>query len=331
MWGDSMILSDFIVKVIKLINSYSNNGTLISPSNGNYQDYLLRIRSLADDCQKEVAKYVKIRKTHTITQNPITNLLGLHVGFDIVQHLPGTTTYYNASGAKSFYFEADRPCTWTFEESADNVTWTPLTGFYDVNGVNTAFNGTIEVTGNTSYKAVKGLLTLTEKYVRVSPSSSYVFNSRNRALFGYAFPSCADVPDYKPDIPYTMPSDFSELDRLTREDDQGQMTEWSDYKKLEEKVYGLNWFSNGQFTFHYFAVPETIDDTTPNDYEFEVDETAQTLIPYYVAGTILMTAEENQTAAAFLINRYDNKLSNLSNDRVSETPGATVTITQGEW
>lgn len=326
-----MNLSEFIIKVIKMLNSYSNNGNLISTSSGNYQDYVLRIRSLADDCQKEVSKFVHICKKHPITQSPITNLLGLHVGFDKVQHLPGVTTYYNASGARSFYFEADRPCTWTFEESTDNVVWTPLAGTYDVNGVDTAFNGTIDVTGNTSYKAIKGLLTLTKTYVRVSPSSLYVFNSRNRALFGYTYPTCADVPDYKPYVPYTLPSNFMELDKIVREYDQRQMTEWSDYKKIEKGVYALNWFSDGQFTFHYFATPTTIDDDTPTTYEFEVDEMAQTLISYYVAGTILMTAEESQAAAAFLINRYDNKLANLSNDRVSETPGATVTITQGEW
>jgi hypothetical protein len=326
-----LTLSEFIVKTIKLINSYSNNGVLISPSNGNYQDYYLRMRSLADDCQKEIAKYIKIRRKYTVTQNPITNLLGLHVGFDITQHLPDKITYYNASGAKSFYFEADRPCTWTFEESNDNATWTPLAGFYDVNGEDTAFNGTINVTGNTSYKAIKGILTLTKTYVRVYPTSDYVFNSRNRALFGCTFPKCSDVPDYQPYIPYKMPSDFDELDKVVREYDQRQMAEWSDYKKIEKDVYGINWFSNGQFTFHYFAKPQTIDDDTSDDYEFEVEELAQTLIPYYVAGTILMTAEESQTAAAFLINRYDNKLANLSADRVSETPGATVTITQGEW
>jgi hypothetical protein len=328
-----MILSEFITKVIKLLNSYSNNGSLISTSNGNYQDYLLRIRALADDCQKEVAKFVKIQKIHSITQNPIINLLGLHTGFDIVQHFPSDGKSYTAQAAKSFHFEADRPCTLTFEESADGVTWTALAGFYDVGGVDTAFTGTVSIASNTTFTAVKGLLTLSvaTNYARITPSSSYVFNSRNRALFGYTFSSCANVPDYKPYVPYTLPDDFMEFDKLVREYDQRQLMEWSDYKRISKGVYGVNWFLNGQFNFHYFKVPTTIDDSTATTYEFEVDEVAQTIIPYFVAGTILMTMEESQTAAAFLINRYDSKLANLSNDRVSESPGTTVNIVQGEW
>lgn len=325
-----MTLEDLIIEVIKKVNSYSNNGSLISPSNGNYQDYALKIRGLADDCQKEIARYVKIKKTYTVSQNPIQNLLGLHAGFDIVQHLPGVTTYYMADNAKSFYFEADRPCAWTFEQSTDGITWTPLAGTYDAGGTPTAFTGTIAITGNTSFKAIKGLLNAANK-VRVSPSSSYVFNSRHRALFEYPFATVADVPDYKPYVPYTMPGDFMELDKVIREYDQRQLTEWSDFKKIDEKIYGLSWFLNGQFVFHYNALPTTIDDNTATTYEFELEEYAQPLISYYVAGTILMTMEESQANAAYLINRYDNKLANLANNQVSETAGATVIIPQGEW
>ena len=66
-----MTIAEVIEKSIKLINYYSSAGTIITASDPNYSDYVLRMPSLIDSAQKEIATTAKsIRKQHTISQNP---------------------------------------------------------------------------------------------------------------------------------------------------------------------------------------------------------------------------------------------------------------------
>lgn len=301
-----MTLSEMIVKAIKLTNNYSNNGQLVSPTSGNYQDYVLRMRDLANDAQLEIAKYIKIPAVYSFTQYPVQNLLGRHAGFDMEQYT-GTEKVYAACGAKSYYFEVDKPCTVYIEEEI-NGAWTELKR--------------IDVTGINKFTGYKGNLSLSNdnNAVRMRFTGDYPFMIRHRALFPHNFPTDDEVPVYKSYVPYELPDDYMELDKVYRWYDQRQYQVIpGDYKLTGKKTIEINWFLTGQFDVHYFRLPTVIDDNTPDDYEFEVDLQAQHIIPYYVGALVIM--DENQAIGSVLLQQYQNRLANLSGLTVISSVG----------
>jgi len=303
-----MLLSEMIPIAMKKMKNYSIRGTPISVTDPNYVDLMNLMYDLANDAQMDLCKVSKISYVMKVTQNPVVNLLG-DEGFKLVQHLPGDGKTYTAQSAQAFHFAVDRPCTLTFEQSTDNVTFTPLNGFYDVVGVNTAFSGSIAVTGNTSFVTRKGLLTLTAvtNYVRITPTSLYPFSSMDRALFKDPYAVSADVPDYSAYVPYVLPDKYMEFNKMMRKNDTRQYNENSDFKgplKNENKksVISLNWYLTGEFEIHIWVRPAKVDKDTDPSYEFEIEEDAQTLIPYYVAGF----AADDRSIGSELLRQYDD-------------------------
>ncbi|NLE06030.1 MAG: hypothetical protein GX638_14690 [Crenarchaeota archaeon] len=309
-----MTLGEAIEKAIKLINEYSNNGSLINTDDGNYLDYSLRMKDLANDAQMEIARFIKIPDVHSITQWPAYNLLGTHLGFDMEHFEPGTDRYYTASGAKSYYFEVDRPCTVYIEEETSGV-WTIL--------------DTLVITDITQFTGYKGNITASDptNAVRLRLTGSYPCTIRNRALFKNSYPTDDDVPIYKPFVPYELPDDYMEFDKIMRWYDQRQYQLFTgDYRFTGKKTVEINWFLDGQFDIHYFKLPTEIDKDTDDDYEFEIDVNAQTLIPYYIGGHVLIDQPSKQNVALFLKQQYDTKLANLSNSEKQYQTGEIVSI-----
>jgi hypothetical protein len=320
-----MLLSEMIPIAMKKFKNYSIRGTPISETDPNYIDLKNLMYDLANDAQMDLCKVSKIPYVMKVTQNPVTNLLGT-TGFDIVQHL--TTKTYTAQGAKSFHFATDRPCTLTFEQSTNNVTWTALNGFYDVSGVDTAFSGTITITGNTSFVTRKGLLTIdvATNYVRITTTSDYPFNSMNRALFAYTYPSCADVPDYEAFVPYDLPDNYMAFDKMMRTYDTRQFDENSDFKGPHNKVIKINWYLTGQFDIYMWVYPTVVTKDTDPTYEFEVSTDAQALIPYFVAGY----AADDQSIGVQLLNQYYEFKKSLSTSDDTQS-GMVATVQGGAW
>lgn len=297
-----MNLGEVKEKVIKLINEYSNNGTLIPKTKGNYQDYVLRVPDLSNDAQMEIARFIKIPAVHSLTQYPIQNLLGMHAGFDMEQYLPGIDKTYSAIGAKSYYFEVDRPCT----------------VYVEVNGISVKQIDVADILKFTGYKG--NIDSGDNDTVQLRFTGDYPYVIRNRALFQYKFQTDDDVPTYKAYVPYELPDDYMELDKIYRWYDQRQYTVLpGDYKLTGRKTVELNWFTNGQFDIHYFKLPTVIDASTDDSYEFEVEIQAQYLIPYYAAAIVVM--DENQAIGTLLLNQYQNRLANLSGTYTANTIG----------
>ena len=312
---------------MKKFKNFSIRGTPISVSDPNYVDLQNLMFDLANDAQMDLCKVSKISYVMKVTQNPVTNLLG-STGFDLVQHLPLDGKTYTAQGTKSFHFATDRPCTLTFEQSTDNVTWVALNGFYDVVGVNTAFSGTIAITGNTNFVTRKGLLTLTAStnYVRITPTSLYPFNSMNRALFTDPYATSAGVPDYEAYVPYNLPENYMEFDKMMRTYDTRQFMENAEFKGPHNKVIKINWYLTGQFDIYMWVYPTEINKDTALTYEFEVGTDAQALIPYYVGGY----AADDQSMGIQLINQYYEFKKSIGTADDTQT-GMIATVQQGAW
>lgn len=322
-----MNITEAIQKSLKKMKNYSIRGTPIPQTDPNLIDIMNLMYDLFNDAQMDLCKVAKIPYVMKITQNPVINLLGPQ-GFDLVQHLPGDGKVYTARGAKSFHFAVDRPCTLTFEQSTDNVTWVTLNGFYDVSGVDTAFSGTITITGNTNFVTRRGLLTLNSdaNYVRITPTSTSPFNSRNRALFAYTYLTCADTPKYEPFVPYDLPVKYLEFDKMMRSYDTRQYTENSDFIGPKNKKIYINWYLNGEFEIYMYVLPTVITKDTSLTYEFEVSEDAQALIPYYAAGY----SADDASIGVQLLNQYYELRKELRTPDDTQS-GMIASVQQGAW
>lgn len=298
-----MKLKESFIQALQKINEYSNNGSLISMTSGNQQDYLLRMPGFANDAQMKIAQFVKIPSVKTVSQPQIPNLLG--DGWDIDLCLLEAPRIYVAAGAKSYHLEVDRPCTITIEENGSVLKTINVVGIAQF----TQYKGNVNPVGNNT--------TITMRVTCTQP-----VQVKNRALFAYIFGTDLQVPDYKPFIPYTL-DNYLEFNKITRAYDNRQLQEWSDFKKpTKEGILYLNWYLNGEFNFHYYRLPSVIDSTTSDDYVYEVDLKTHFLIPYYIGGRVADNANIRNT----LLDEFDNMLANLSREPITPTSAQIQTV-----
>lgn len=294
-------------KTTKLINNYSNNGNLISPLDPNQLDYSLRYNSLIDIAQKEIAQIKKIHREKRISQNPIPTLLESPLyQFDVEQHL-NVDLIYTGKGAKAYYFEVDNQAEIYIEEEIGGV-WVILQMISHSSPVG-------------EYTAYKGLINSSGGNVRMRFSGNYVYNIRNRALYGYDFPTDDDVPDFTRYKRYFMPDDFYQLNKVILDGNVRESKTYhntSDFFWEQRNVIALNYFNSGEYRIFYYAYPQNIDDDTDDSYELEVDIEAQEAIPYYVAAHVLMDETNLYTT---LLTIYNNKLMNLDG-KIANPPNA---------
>jgi hypothetical protein len=293
-------------KVIKLINYYSVSGAVVTSSDPSYQDYMLRIPILIDSCQKEIATTAKsIRKSYNISQNPILSQFNdVNYNFNISQHL-NDDVIYSATGSKAYTFKVDNPATVYIEESSDDgENWTIL-------------ETKTHTTPKGYFTEYKNLITLSDdsNLARIRFSGNYVYNFRDVALFDVGFADDADIPQYKAYVEYTMPTDFYKLSGITTkglhlEGKSYQAT--TDYYWSKSNVLAVNYYKTCEFDIDYCAYPTTINDSTSDSFELEIDIEAQEAIPYYVASHLMM--DENGNINNKLFAMYQGKIANLKDE-----------------
>ncbi|MCX8129779.1 MAG: hypothetical protein N3I35_06735 [Clostridia bacterium] len=307
-----MQLSEIFDIAYRYINEKSVNGTDISDTNGNYIDIKKRMYGPANASQMRLAGFVKIPDIYSISQNPITNLLGIQ-GFNEVQHFPGDNKTYTSTGAKSFSIEVDKPCVISFDESVSGV-WTPLEGTYYDGDSTQAFSGSITVTGISKYTNYRGLLTIASasNLIRITVVATYPMKSRYRALFQYPYASANDVPWYRAYIEYSLPADYWQFNKMMRTYDERQFTENKDYILTSDNKIYINWHLTGQFDIHYWKYPTEITPSTSDNYELEVSKECQALMPWFIGGQAIMP--DDSSIGIQLLNQYYQMESELSQD-----------------
>lgn len=290
-------------KAIKYINYYSVSGNIVSSSDPSYLDYSLRMNSLIDTAQKEIATTAKsIRKQTKISQNPITSqICNTDEAFDIEQHLDEDITY-EATGSRAYTFKVDNVADIYIEQSSDEgTTWTLIS----------TVNHLTPTGYFTEYKGLIIPASLTN-LVRLRFSGSYIYNFRDIALFAYTFPNSGVIPQYRSYNLYTMPSDFYKLIKVTF---KGSVADSNNYNHNpqfyweQSNILALNYYSIVEATIDYKAMPTTITDSTLDSVSLEIDTEAQEAIPYYVAAHLMMDENGNINNKLYAI--YQGKISNL--------------------
>lgn len=271
----------------------------------------------ANAAQMELCKISKIPKTDVINQNVIPNLLGLY-GANEVQHYPGNDLTYSSAGAKSFSIEVGKlACVIYFYETIAGVL-TALNGTYSIDGATpVTLTGSISVTGSDAYKNYKGLLTISSALNTITMKivATYPMKSRYRALYAYTFPTADVVPRYMAYVPYDLPNDCMEFEKMMREFDERQYKENVDYILTSDNKIHLNWNLTGQFINHYYAWPTEITNATADAYIFEVGKDACSIIPMYMGAFAIM--DDNASIGVTLRDQYYVSRESLTRPKTS--------------
>lgn len=106
---------------------------------------------------------------------------------------------------------------------------------------------------------------------------------------------------------YTLPSSVYQLSNVIALDEYN-IPKTADYYILGKKIY-LSKATNYKYILEYFAYPEIITDETQDDFELEIDQDVQLILPYAVANDILKT-DPSTDYTAFLA-EYKRKLESL--------------------
>lgn len=294
---------DCIALYLRYLDSATKKGVALPiTKNADYRD---KFSFFLNEAQIYISSLIKIPAVFTITQNPIPNLLGLLQGFDMIQYLPGTPKVLTTTGCKSFYLELD-----------------------NIGTVTVAVNGTtVQTLTNTlkrqftPYKANTGASS--GDIVTITFTGLYPYNIRNTALYGYAFPTDADVPDYTPMLSYDMPSNFMSFDNVMLKSDPRSYEAYLAYKWESTKKVLLGYYDKGSFNVYYYAYPTTILSTDLDTVLMSVEDKAIDLV--VLQAGIMATASDNSSLSSWLRSLYIEKVQNITNDStVSDTSITTV-------
>ena len=116
---------------------------------------------------------------------------------------------------------------------------------------------------------------------------------------------------------YRMPENFASLCRVWRD---GKPT--GKYRWRAGSIIIPESDTAKEIVVEYFAVPETIPEDAPDDYEFEISEEAANAMPYYVAAQQLLPDLVMDYGA--MLTRYNLSVNTL----IREQPGDAAGIRQ---
>jgi len=294
---------DCLAIYLRYLDEASKKGVALpATKNADYRD---KFSYFLDQAQIYIATLVKIPAVMTITQFPIPNLLGLLQGFDMFQCLPGNPKVLTVIGCKSFYIELDNIGTVTIA----------------VNGVTAKTIANTVKRQFTAYKANTGA-TSTD-VVTITFSGLYPYNIRNTGLYGYAFPTDTDVPDYTAFQTYDMPSNFMSFDSVQLKSDPRSYEAYLAYKWESNRKIVLGYYDKGSFDIRYFAYPTTILPTDADSTLMSVEDKAIDLV--VLQAGIMATAADNPSLSSWLRSLYIEKVQNVTNnEHISETNVQTV-------
>lgn len=277
---------------LKLVNDYSADGQVLpTPDTA---DFRLAIVDFLNVAYYKAIEFSKIEAVHRITHNPVPNLLHKYDSFDMLQHLD-EDIMVEATGAKSYYFEIDGEATVYVEERIGD-TWTVL--------------DTITVPNTVSgFTAYRGLITASDpaNSIRIRFSGDYPYNIRNRALYGYTFPSAEKVPPYQPYVYYKLPDDYISLNKIVRNDDERLHENLTNYY-IEGEYLVINYFYTGSFDVHYYRRPDPLED---DEDVPEIKPQHHRYLAFFAAGQWLI-ANGQQATGIVRLNEWDAFMNEMS-------------------
>jgi hypothetical protein len=267
-----------------LIDERLDSGVIDATDTASYK---AKTPGILNVLQSELLKPGDLFSTHSISNKPIENQLGYRSEFNIINYEGTEQTYSADSIARAYYFEVDDSATVYVEDYTSS--WNIL--------------ATISAISTSGFTAYKGVVTPTAGATksRLRFTGSYYYRHVNRALFNVPFASSSKVPDYRPWIKKTMPSDFKGVDEIINEFYETNYIKDANYKWEGRNTLYIDYYYDGNIRILYHPVPIKLTATTDN---LQLDDvTCRTILPYGLAAHLLLT--ENTESASFFQQRFE--------------------------
>jgi hypothetical protein len=295
-------VQSILYKARALLDEYTDEGIIIAA--GDVADIESKMVLFIDMGQKELYRTGQLYKTDEFANKPVEPVGGRFSGFNMVEFI-GETQYYpdeaGNSESKSYYVEADNTHTIEIQE-LEAGSWSTL---YTHSGVAlvpfTAYKGNITPT-------------TTGNLIRMKISGTTYFRHINRAFYPYQF---VTVPDYRPWIRRTMPTDFRLLEAIVEEFPTRQYQSASQFKWEEPNVFVHNYYWEGNYSIKYKPVPVTI--TSATDV-LEIDDITVEALAYFAASWVAPYEKASMTNPLF------QKFTELKLESIIEQPSGEENI-----
>lgn len=238
--------------------------------------YAVKAPNIIDMLQNELLDISELYNTYEISRKPVQPILGRN---DYKEHTTIDLNEECSGSVQSYYFEVNGACTVYIEDYTG--TWNTLE--------------TVTVTNINSYTAYKGIVTPTVGATRsrLRFSGSYYYNYTNYALFSQVFESESKIPDYRPYVKYTMPSDFYSIDQLVKEIYPKQYIKSVDYFWEGQKDLYISYDFDGNIRILYRPIPTTI---TLLSQSLQIDDVlTMNAMPYGLASILLLGEDTNKS------------------------------------
>lgn len=266
--------------VYKLLGEYSPTTSEID------LNITYRVDELINRYYYELSERDKVSALTKISQFPIANMLG--ETFNYYTYTTTAVTFSQAS-AYAYYFEVDGDCAVDVLDGSNITTMTTLS--------------TLTLTGTSSFTAYKAFATaaVSSDYIKLSFYGSSVFNIRNIAFYPYAFGnSTALIPAFTPYVEYDISADYMDVKNVTYryKSDYGVFTDYL----IENGKFLIPRGYSAEFRFNYWKLVSGLTTATNT---FEIKDKTVLIIPYAVAGDILLGNGFNIQAGQALKNEYE--------------------------
>ena len=279
-----------------LLAEYNEDGIIIPSSETATMDTNgIRFINMA---MQEVYDKTRNYITHKIVRKPTPNLLGDGNYMDIQEFVGDDVDTIGVLNPKSYYFEVDNDAIVTIEEEINSV-WTTLQ--------------VINVTGISELTAFRGLISPSSatNLVRVVFTGTTYYRFAYVALFAYPY-KLADIPTYRPWVPYVLPSDFGELDKIVAEYPEKQYQVDSNYKWEGYNKLFISYYFTGEMRVIYSPIPILL--TAFTDTLIVNNPKVIQFIVFYVAAKLAL--EENPNIA----NYFEQKSNELKFEAMKGQP-----------
>jgi len=120
-------------------------------------------------------------------------------------------------------------------------------------------------------------------------------------------------------VEYRLPMDMFQFKKITGLNSNNEEIS-PIFKIIGKKIYIKQ--NKGQYIIEYYAYPSEIDLDTEGDFELELDQDAQSILPYLVTNDILKTDPSADYTAFY--KEYQNRVEVLFNNRNVTQPSAIV-------
>jgi len=247
-----------------------------------------RVDELINRYYFELAELDKVSAITKISQFPVENMLG-----ETFEYEKCTTTAisYTQASALAYYFEVDGGCFVDVKEGSNTATMTTLS--------------TLDVTGVSVFTRYRGFITAAtaSNYITMSFYGSSPLTIRNFAYYPYDFGAAtASIPDFKPHMEYAISADYMDTKNVTYRcnEDYGTFTDY----KIENGYLLIPRIYSAEFYHNYW---KQVSGVTTATNTFEIKDKTVLLIPFGVAGDILIGNGFNIQAGNTLLEKYESK------------------------